>query len=211
MQIFQSETIVVERDSEGAVALILDVPGRSVNVFNRQVMTDLDAALDAVAASKAPLLVVRSGKKSGFVAGADMREFLGIHDAASAEAISAAGQKLFDKLAALPMPTIAAVSGACLGGGLEFALACDYRLVFDKPSTQLGLPEVELGLLPGWGGTQRLPRVIGLERALRVILDRKRLNAKEAFLWGLADAIASTEADLRDQFALLTGRALAAG
>ncbi|HTU93545.1 MAG TPA: 3-hydroxyacyl-CoA dehydrogenase NAD-binding domain-containing protein, partial [Gemmataceae bacterium] len=211
MQLFQSATLVVERDSDGAVALILDVSGRGVNVFNRQVMSDLDAALDAVAASKAPLLVVRSGKKSGFVAGADLHEFLGIQDAASAEAISAAGQKLFDKLAALPMPTIAAVSGACLGGGLEFALACDYRLVFDKPSTQLGLPEVELGLLPGWGGTQRLPRIIGLERALRVILDRKRLSATEAFRWGLADAIAATEAELRDRFALLTGRALGAG
>ncbi|MGH7172583.1 MAG: 3-hydroxyacyl-CoA dehydrogenase NAD-binding domain-containing protein, partial [Gemmataceae bacterium] len=142
---------------------------------------------------------------------ADLHEFLGIQDAAGAEAISAAGQKLFDKLAALPMPTIAAVSGACLGGGLEFALACDYRLVFDKPDTQLGLPEVELGLLPGWGGTQRLPRMIGLERALRVILDRKRLNASETFRWGLADAIASTEAELRDRFALLTGRALGEG
>jgi 3-hydroxyacyl-CoA dehydrogenase/enoyl-CoA hydratase/3-hydroxybutyryl-CoA epimerase len=211
MRIYQSATIVVERDSDGGVALILDVPGRSVNVFNRQVLNDLDAALDAVAASKAPLLVVRSGKKSGFVAGADLNEFLGIRDAAGAEAVSATGQKLFDKLAALPVPTIAAISGACLGGGLELALACDYRLVFDKPNTQLGLPEVELGLLPGWGGTQRLPRIIGLERALRVILDRKRLNAGEAFRWGLADALASTEAELRDQFALLTGRALGEG
>lgn len=211
MQIFQSATFVVERDRDGAVALILDVPGRAVNVFNRQVMADLDAALDAIAASKAPLLVVRSGKKSGFVAGADLHEFLGIQDAASAEAVSATGQKLFDKLAAVPMPSIAAISGACLGGGLEFALACDYRLVFDKPNTQLGLPEVELGLLPGWGGTQRLPRVIGLERALRVVLDRKRLNASEAFRWGLADAIASTEEELRDRFALLTGRAIGEG
>ncbi len=211
MQIFHSATIVVERDPEGALALILDVPGRSVNVFNRQVMSDLDAALDAVAASKAPLLVVRSGKKSGFVAGADLQEFLGIQDAASATAISANGQKLFDKLAALPMPTIAAISGACLGGGLEFALACDYRLVFDKSSTQLGLPEVELGLLPGWGGTQRLPRIIGLEHALRVILDRQRLNAAEAYRWGLADAIAATENELREQFVRLTGRAIGEG
>jgi 3-hydroxyacyl-CoA dehydrogenase/enoyl-CoA hydratase/3-hydroxybutyryl-CoA epimerase len=211
MQVFHSATIVVERDPDGALALILDVPGRSVNVFNRQVMADLDAALDAVADRKAALLVVRSGKKSGFVAGADLEEFLGIQDAASATAISESGQKLFGKLAALPMPTIAAISGACLGGGLEFALACDYRLVFDKPSTQLGLPEVELGLLPGWGGTQRLPRIIGLERALRVILDRKRLNASEAFRWGLVDAIAATEAELRDQFARLTGRAIGEG
>ena len=99
-----------------------------------------------------------------------MKEFLAIKDTAEAEATSASGQRLFGRLAALPMPTLAAISGPCLGGGLELALACDYRLVFDKPRTQLGLPEVELGLLPGWGGTQRLPRIIGLERALRVIL-----------------------------------------
>jgi 3-hydroxyacyl-CoA dehydrogenase/enoyl-CoA hydratase/3-hydroxybutyryl-CoA epimerase len=211
MQVFHSTTIAVQRDPEGALALILDVPGRSVNVFNRQVMADLDAALDAVADSKAPLLVVRSRKKNGFVAGADLEGFLSIQDSASASAISATGQKLFDKLASLPMPTIAAISGACLGGGLEFALACDYRLVFDKPSTQLGLPEVELGLLPGWGGTQRLPRIIGLERALRVILDRKRLNAPEALRWGLVDALAATESELRDQFVRLTGRAIGEG
>src|SRR6185312_616189 len=136
---------------------------------------------------------------------------LAIRDTAGATAISAAGQKMFDKLAGLPMPTIAAISGPCLGGGLEFALACDYRLVYDKPSTQLGLPEVELGLLPGWGGTQRLPRAIGLERALRVILDRKRLSATESYRWGLADAIASTEAELRERFAQLTARALTDG
>src|SRR5262249_5987772 len=91
------------------------------------------------------------------------------------------------------------------------AVACDYRLVFDKPGTQLGLPEVELGLLPGWGGTQRLPRVVGLERALQVILGGKRLDAREAFRWGLADALAATEAELRDRFARLVGRALQEG
>jgi 3-hydroxyacyl-CoA dehydrogenase/enoyl-CoA hydratase/3-hydroxybutyryl-CoA epimerase len=211
MRIFQSESVVVERDTDGSAVLILDVPGRGVNVFNRQVLTDLDAGVSAVADAKPPLLVIRSGKKSGFVAGADLHEFLAIRDAADATAVSTAGQKLFDKLAGLPMPTLAAISGPCLGGGLEFALACDYRLVYDKPSTQLGLPEVELGLLPGWGGTQRLPRVIGLERALQVILAGKRLSAPEAFRWGLADALASTEAELRDQFAQLTARAISEG
>jgi 3-hydroxyacyl-CoA dehydrogenase/enoyl-CoA hydratase/3-hydroxybutyryl-CoA epimerase len=211
MQIFRSATILVERDPEGALALILDMPDRSVNVLNRQVMADLDTALDRITESKAPLLVVRSGKKSGFIAGADLQEFLSIQDAASAEAVSASGQKLFSKLAAVPMPTIAAISGACLGGGLELALACDYRLVFDKSSTQLGLPEVELGLLPAWGGTQRLPRVIGLERALRVILDRKRLNAADAFRWGLSDALAATESELREQLARLAIRAVGEG
>jgi 3-hydroxyacyl-CoA dehydrogenase/enoyl-CoA hydratase/3-hydroxybutyryl-CoA epimerase len=211
MRIFQSATVAVERDSEGAAALILDVPGRSVNVLNRQAMADLEAALDAVAASKAPVLLVRSGKKSGFIAGADLQEFQSIRDSAAAEAVSANGQKLFAKLADLPIPSIAAISGPCLGGGLELALACDYRLVFDKPSTQLGLPEVELGLLPAWGGTQRLPRRIGLKRALRVVLDRKRLNASTALRWGLCDAIAATEDELREQFAHLTARAIGEG
>jgi 3-hydroxyacyl-CoA dehydrogenase/enoyl-CoA hydratase/3-hydroxybutyryl-CoA epimerase len=212
MPLFESQSVTVERDTDGSAVLKLDVPGRSMNVFARQVFADLDAALDAVmAAGKLPVLIVRSGKKSGFLAGADLSEFLAIQDAASAQALSESGQKLFDKVAALPMPTIAAIHGPCLGGGLEFALACDYRLVFDRPGTQIGFPEVELGLLPGWGGTQRLPRAIGLERALQVILAGKRLNAREAFTWGLADALAATEAELRDQFTRLTFRAVQCG
>lgn len=209
--LFQSETVSLERDREGGVVLKLDVPDRAVNVFNRRVLSDLDGALDAAAQSKAPLLLVRSGKNSGFIAGADLREFLAIEDSASAEAISATGQRLFAKLAALPMPTVAAIHGPCLGGGLEFALACDYRMVFDKKNTQLGLPEVELGLLPAWGGTQRLPRIVGLERAMQVILAGKRLSAAEAFRWGLADAIAATEAELRDRTAQLMIRAIGEG
>jgi 3-hydroxyacyl-CoA dehydrogenase/enoyl-CoA hydratase/3-hydroxybutyryl-CoA epimerase len=192
--------------------LKLDVPGKSHNVFNRQVLADLDAAFDQLAKeSNVPLLVIHSGKSSGFLAGADLSEFLAVKDSAAASALSELGQKLFDKLAALPMPTVASIAGPCLGGGLEFALACDYRLVYDKPSTQLGLPEIELGLLPGWGGTQRLPRVVGLERALRVILARKRLKAPEAFRWGLADAVANSEETLREQFDQLKAWALAEG
>jgi 3-hydroxyacyl-CoA dehydrogenase/enoyl-CoA hydratase/3-hydroxybutyryl-CoA epimerase len=212
MPLFQSQTVVVERDADGSAVLKLDVPDRPVNVFNRRVLADLDAALDTLTAQgRIPLLVVRSGKKSGFLAGADLHEFLAVRTAADAIALSEAGQKLFGKLAELPMPTVAAIHGPCLGGGLEFALACDYRLVFDKPSTQLGLPEVELGLLPAWGGTGRLPRVVGLERALQMILAGKRLSAREAFAWGLADAYAATEAELRDQVLRLTGRAIGEG
>jgi 3-hydroxyacyl-CoA dehydrogenase/enoyl-CoA hydratase/3-hydroxybutyryl-CoA epimerase len=212
MPLFRSETVEVDRDVDGSVHLALDVPGRSLNVFNRQVMADLDAALDAVTeAARTPLLVVRSGKKSGFVAGADLHEFLNITDAAGAEALSLLGQQVFGKLAALPMPTLAAVSGPCLGGGLELALACDYRLVFDRPGTQLGLPEVQLGLLPGWGGTQRLPRVVGLERALLMILTSKLLDAREALAWGLADALATSEDELRQKFSLLAARAVIHG
>ncbi len=165
MPLFQSESVTIDRDADGTLSLKLDVPGRGQNVFTLGVLADLDAAFDRVALEKtAPLLVIRSGKNSGFIAGADLKEFLALRGPEEASDLSERGQKLFAKLAALPTPTIAAIHGACLGGGLELALACDYRLVFDRADTQLGLPEVELGLLPGWGGTQRLARIVGLER-----------------------------------------------
>jgi 3-hydroxyacyl-CoA dehydrogenase/enoyl-CoA hydratase/3-hydroxybutyryl-CoA epimerase len=212
MSIFQSRAIRIDRDSDGSFVLVLDVPDKEVNVINHQVLADLDAALDSLEQQpRVPLLVVRSGKKSGFLAGADMHEFTAITDANAARALSETGQKLFSRLANLSAPTLCVIHGPCLGGGLELALACDYRLVFDKPGTQLGLPEVELGLLPAWGGTQRLPRVTGLEHALQVMLGGRRLNAREAFAWGLADAYAATEAELRDQYGRLCFRAVAAG
>jgi 3-hydroxyacyl-CoA dehydrogenase/enoyl-CoA hydratase/3-hydroxybutyryl-CoA epimerase len=212
MSIYHSDTVTHERDNDGSFVLKIDVPDKSVNVITRQVLADLDACLDALTAQpRVPVLVVRSGKKSGFLAGADLHEFTLIKDAAAAQALSETGQKLFDKLAGLSAPSVAVIHGPCLGGGLELALACDYRLVFDKPSTTIGLPEVELGLLPGWGGTQRLPRIVGLERALQIILAGKRLSARDAQTWGLADAYAASEAELREQFARLVLRAVAEG
>ena len=212
MPIYQCDTVTVERDRDGSVFLKIDVPGKSLNVFDKQVLFDVDVALDHVLAEgKVPILIIRSGKPSGFVAGADISSFVSISSGAQAEEVSATGQKLFTKLARMPMPTVAMISGPCLGGGLEFALACDYRVVFDSPKTQLGLPEVELGLLPAWGGTQRLPRVIGLERALRVLISRKRLNAREAFDWGLSDARPANEGELRETFDRITARALREG
>jgi 3-hydroxyacyl-CoA dehydrogenase/enoyl-CoA hydratase/3-hydroxybutyryl-CoA epimerase len=200
MAVFESQSVVVERDTDGTLMLKIDLPGKSVNVLNDRLLTDLDTACDRLATEKtAPVLIVRGGKSTGFVAGADLTEFQAIRTAQEAEAVSARGQTLFSKLAALPMPTVAAIHGPCLGGGLELALACDYRLVFDRPDTQLGLPEVELGLLPGWGGTQRLPRIVGLERALMMILQGKRLNGREALRWGFADVLATSERELRGQ------------
>ncbi|MFO0928532.1 MAG: enoyl-CoA hydratase-related protein [Gemmataceae bacterium] len=210
--VLQLETLSLVRDADGGVALTLDVPGRGVNVLTRQLFADLHTALDRLAGeTRVPVLVVRSGKKSGFLAGADLNEFRLIRDTAAAQAVSASGQQLFARLAAMPFPTAAVIHGPCLGGGLELALACDYRLVVDRANTQLGLPEVELGLLPAWGGTVRLPRVIGLERALQVILAGKRLDAREAFAWGLADAIARTEDELREEYGRLVVRAVVAG
>jgi 3-hydroxyacyl-CoA dehydrogenase/enoyl-CoA hydratase/3-hydroxybutyryl-CoA epimerase len=190
MAVFQTGNLRVEKPSPDLAVLWLDVPGRSVNVLNREVRADLEAVLDHLAADPLLRRLVITSAKPGFLAGADLQEFATIRTAEEAVAVSEAGQRLFDRVAKLPVPTTAVIQGSCLGGGLELALACDYRLVIDHPKTQLGLPEIELGLLPGWGGTQRLPRVIGVERALQMILGRRRLNAKEALRWGLADQIA---------------------
>jgi 3-hydroxyacyl-CoA dehydrogenase/enoyl-CoA hydratase/3-hydroxybutyryl-CoA epimerase len=212
MALFEADTLIVERDDDGIVSIKINIPDRTHNVITPGLLADLDAAVDRLAMeTRIPLVVVRSGKSNGFLAGADLRQFLQIRDAAGATAMSERGQRLFDKLAALPMPTIAAIHGPCLGGGLELALACDYRLVFDRPDTQLGFPEVELGLLPGWGGTQRLPKVIGLERAFAVILAGKRLKGREAYRWGLADTIAANEGQLRASFDQLQAKAMQRG
>jgi 3-hydroxyacyl-CoA dehydrogenase/enoyl-CoA hydratase/3-hydroxybutyryl-CoA epimerase len=187
---FRTDTLRVNSLADSVAELVIDVPGRPVNVFSRQVMTDLAEALKRLAAEPGLKLVfIRSGKASGFLAGADLQEFARVQNAAEAVELSAQGQKLFDQLADLPVPTVAMISGPCLGGGLEFALACDYRVVIEDPKTQLGFPEIELGLLPAWGGTQRLPRVVGLERALHMILGARRLTPRQALEWGLADAL----------------------
>jgi 3-hydroxyacyl-CoA dehydrogenase / enoyl-CoA hydratase / 3-hydroxybutyryl-CoA epimerase len=212
MPLFKAENLEVDTDGSGAALLKIDVAGRSMNVLTRQVMEDLDAALDRVAGeSGLRVLVIRGMKKTGFLAGADIQQFAEIASAEEASALSKRGQDLFNKLELLPIPTVAVIHGPCLGGGLELALACDYRLVVDGPGTQIGLPEVELGLLPGWGGTQRLPRVIGLEPALSMILAARRLKAREALKVGLADASARTEPELRSKLDGLLEKAKAGG
>jgi 3-hydroxyacyl-CoA dehydrogenase/enoyl-CoA hydratase/3-hydroxybutyryl-CoA epimerase len=208
MSFFQAETLRIDQQPDGTADLRIDVPGLSVNVINKQVLTDLDAALDTVANETAiQILTVRSAKTSGFLAGADLKSFSELRTTAEATALSELGQTLFDKVANLRVPVIAVIGGACLGGGLELALACDYRLVIDLPGTQLGLPEIELGLLPAWGGTQRLPRTVGLERAVSIMLLARRLNARDAVRWGLADAIALDEREVSRTLETLLHRA----
>ncbi|MBY0526413.1 MAG: enoyl-CoA hydratase/isomerase family protein [Gemmataceae bacterium] len=193
---FQTENLRMDVEKKDVGVLWLDTAGRPVNVFTPRMMADLDALFDRILQARPfQTLIIRSAKPSGFIAGADIHEFTKIQSPEEASELSARGQRLFTKLATLPVPTIAVVQGVCLGGGLEFALACDYRLAIDDPKTQMGLPEVELGLLPGWGGTQRLPRVVGLEPALKMILGARRLKAAEALRWGLADALASSDFD----------------
>src|SRR5262249_19109174 len=154
-------------------------PGKGQNVLGRPLLADLDAAFAHIAATPlVRVLVIRSAKPAGFLAGADLHEFAAIRTPEEAISTSARGQELFAKLAGLRVPSIAVIHGTCLGGGLELALACDYRLVVERPDTQIGLPEIELGLLPAWGGTQRLPRTVGLERALHMMLGGRRVGAR---------------------------------
>ena len=183
-----------EKDSRGVFTATLDVPDRPVNIFDDNVIEELHRLVELIEQdSTVRLVVFRSGKKSGFLAGADVRRIQSLQTPKEAEHISEVGQKLFDRIEHLHVPTIAVIHGPCLGGGLEFALSCTYRVANEMSSTRIGLPEVELGILPAWGGTQRLPRTVGLVPALRIILEGKKLPAKEAANIGLVDMSAAPD------------------
>lgn len=182
----------LHQDSRGVMTAILNVPHAPVNVFNANVLADLAGLIAMVEqSSDIQALVFRSGKDSGFLAGADVHQIEALQSPEEAQQASWIGQSLFARLDDLAIPTVAVIQGPCLGGGLEFALACKVRLVVNDPRTKLGLPEVELGVLPGWGGTQRLPKLIGLTQALPMILMAKKLGAKQAVDVGLADVLAA--------------------
>ena len=125
-------------------------------------------------------VIVTSAKKSIFIAGADLQTLLRQAQTGEMRAFIAEGQRVFNRLAALKIPTVAAIHGACAGGGYEITLACDYRVASDAPATRIGLPETTLGLVPAWGGATRLPRLIGAEKAAEVILKGKLYPAQEA-------------------------------
>ncbi len=175
---------------DGIAILTFDMPNEPVNKFNRRVKDELIALFDRLAADQSIIgAVLLSGKKDIWVAGADIEEFLELTTPAEAERLSRDGQQMLDKLETLRVPVVAAIHGACLGGGLEAALACAYRIATDHPKTVLALPEVKLGLIPGAGGTQRLPRLIGLRAALDMILTGKNVRAKQAKRSGLVDEV----------------------
>ncbi len=175
---------------DALATLTFDLPGEKVNKFSTPVMEELSALIDKLSGSVGiDALLLRSGKADVFIAGADVREIENIRSPEEGKVASAVGQRIFERWARLPFPTIAAIHGACLGGGTELALACDFRVCSDSPKTKIGLPEVNLGILPGWGGTQRLPRLIGLAPALDLILTGKAVDGKRARRMGLADAV----------------------
>lgn len=178
--------------NNGIARLVIDLPGEKVNKLASSLMRELDQTLKAVAGdAKIERLIVQSGKENTFIAGADIHEISTIKDPDDAFKKSRMGQRIFGQLADLPCQTIAFIDGACVGGGLELALACDFRVLTDSPSTKVGLPEVKLGIIPGWGGTQRLPRLIGLPSAIELILSGKIIDGRKARRLGIADAIVS--------------------
>ena len=177
-----------ETDSDNLVWLSLDKADSSTNVLSADVMAELDGIIDELAAQKPRGVIVRSAKESGFVAGADVEEFTRIKDADDAMRMVRRGWDLYNKLAALPFPTLALVNGFCMGGGVELALACRYRIAVDQPGTRFALPEVMLGILPAWGGVMRLPRLVGPTAALDMLLTGRAVDAKRARRMGLVDA-----------------------
>ncbi|MDX1623520.1 MAG: 3-hydroxyacyl-CoA dehydrogenase NAD-binding domain-containing protein [Gemmatimonadota bacterium] len=175
-------------DGRGLATVTIDVPGKPVNVWSRETLAEFDRVLGELAERETLAAVVfRSGKEDTFIAGADIDMLSSVESADDARALARRGQEVFQRLADLSVPTVAAIHGACVGGGLEFALACSFRVASDADGTKLGFPEVQLGILPAWGGTQRAPGVVGLQDALTLILTGKRVSAGRAERMGLID------------------------
>ncbi len=183
-----------ETDKNQVAWLTLDQQGSGTNTLGTEVMGQLDARLAEIERARPKALVIRSAKDSGFIAGADISEFTGFADAEQAYRLVRTGQQVFDRIEALSMPTAAAIQGFALGGGLELALACDYRVGADDGRLNLGLPEVLLGIHPGFGGTVRTPRLIGAPAALDLMLTGRSLRGDAALKLGLIDRLVPREA-----------------
>ncbi|HEY7753768.1 MAG TPA: 3-hydroxyacyl-CoA dehydrogenase NAD-binding domain-containing protein [Steroidobacteraceae bacterium] len=183
----------LETDADGVAWLTLDQQGASANTLGSVVMRELNDRLAEVEAARPRALVVRSAKDSGFIAGADITEFTGLSDLEQAYRLVRTGQQVFDRIEALPMPTVAAIHGFALGGGLELALSCRYRVGADDGRLNLGLPEVMLGIHPGFGGTVRAPALIGVPAALDLMLTGKSLRGDAALRLGLIDRLVPRE------------------
>ncbi len=178
-----------ELRSDRVAILTLDRAESSTNTLARAVLEELDTALERIAIEKPAGVVFRSGKSAGFIAGADIREFVEF-DARGAVLDSIRyGQDVFQKIAELPCPTVAAIHGHCMGGGTELALACRYRIASNDDSTRIGLPEVKLGIYPGWGGSVRLPPLVGAPAAMDMMLTGRALSAGNARAIGLVDKV----------------------
>jgi 3-hydroxyacyl-CoA dehydrogenase/enoyl-CoA hydratase/3-hydroxybutyryl-CoA epimerase len=195
---------------DGIATVILDLQSQPVNVISRAVKDEFLACFAALADDASVRAVAFfSGKADNFIAGADIEEFVKLASAAEAERLSADGQDMLDRVARFPKPIAVGIHGSCLGGGFEFALACHYRVATDHPKTTIGLPEVQLGILPAAGGCQRLPRLVGARAALAMILAGKTERAAKAFRLGMVDELVPPP--ILAEITLAAARKMAAG
>ena len=187
----------LERDSESIAWLGLDREGEKLNSLSTDVLLELDILLGELETNTPLGVVIYSNKDSGFIAGADIREFERQTDQEQAKQGIKQAQELFQRLENLPCPTVAAIHGFCLGGGLELALACDYRVALDTDNTRIGFPEIQLGIFPGFGGTARSIRLLGGRKALEAILSARMYKARAARSLGLIDQVVPEHSSLR--------------
>ena len=192
-------------DDEGVITLTLDRADSSVNAISRVVLDELEQIVERLAIDMPAGVIIHSAKASGFAVGADIREFVEYARQDSVRENIEHGQRVCEALARLPCPTVAAVHGACMGGGTELILACRQRIAADDDKTRIGLPEVKLGIHPGWGGSARLPRLIGATEAMPVMLTGKPLSARRALSLGMVDATSRPQ-DLLAEARLLLRR-----
>jgi 3-hydroxyacyl-CoA dehydrogenase/enoyl-CoA hydratase/3-hydroxybutyryl-CoA epimerase len=194
-------TFRTEYDRRGVFTVVFEAPGRPDNVFSETLITELDDLVGLLQGDcDLHLVVLTGGRDGGFLTGPDMRRIRSLEMPEEALWMVTIGQRLFQRIESLTVPTVAVIRGPCLGGGLQLALACRYRLALDDRRTRLGLPDVQLGLLPGLGGTQRLPNTVGLTAALEMILTGREVSAAEAAELGLVDLASGPErfdADVR--------------
>ncbi len=187
----------VETRADGIMMVSIDRAGQPVNALSQDMLIELGALVERLAIDPPRGVVFRSGKPSGFIAGADIKEFQDFDAKGTVKDALFRGQQVFQRLAELPCPTVAAIHGYCMGGGTELALACRHRVASGDPSTRIGLPEVKLGIYPGWGGSVRLPRLIGAPAAMDLMLTGRTLSASAAKAAGLIDKVVDTP-DLLD-------------
>lgn len=199
--------VQLEMRESGVAVIRLGVPGEAVVTFTVERMDSLAEALLKVQRSRPPGLIITGPSEEMFCAGADINIIRDAKDPAVAEKMAKRGQEIFGMIAALPFPTVAAISGPCVGGGCELALACSHRLISDNKSSAIGLPEIKLGILPGFGGTQRLPRLIGISKALDVILAGKILKPQQATKCGLVNEVVAYHGLLARAESIATGNA----
>lgn len=182
--------IVPQNTKAGEVAILeFDLPGEKVNKFNTTTMTELRSVIQQLSKSAYKAVVITSKKSKIYIAGADIDEIKSLKTKDQFMAAVKAGHDIFDAIEDLPMPVFASIHGACMGGGCEMIMACDYRIASEANETRIGLPETKLGIIPGFGGCVRMPRMIGLQSALDIILAGKSLNAKKAQKVGLVDRV----------------------